>query len=108
MNNEDKAMNALNMSGIDAGFLYNGHTSQLAISVKGVDFAMHKGEIVKWAATYDKIVATAPIEAADLIRESFLTLDVGTVVTDKIRDNLKAALDLLDMYSKHNQDNETD
>lgn len=106
MNNTDKAVKALNMNGMDAGFIYKGHRSQLSISVKGVDFALHEDEIAKWADTYDELVAAAPIEAADLIRESFLTLDVGTVVTDKIRDNLKAALDLLDMYSKHNQDND--
>jgi hypothetical protein len=99
MNNTDKAVKALNMKGIDAGFLNKGHTSQLAIGVKGVDFALHEDEIAKWADTYDELVAAAPIEAADLIRESL----VGTVFTDKIRDNLKAALDLLDLYSEHNR-----
>lgn len=106
MNNIDKAFKALNMAGIDAGFFNKGQKLQLAISVKGVDFALHEDEIAKWAATYDETLATAPIAAAILIRRSCQALDTGNPFDDKIRADLQAAMDLLNLCSTHNQDND--
>jgi hypothetical protein len=105
MNKTDKAVKALNMKGMDADFIYKGHTSQLSINVNGVDFALHEGEIAKWADTYDELVADAPIEAETYLGEALSALDV-TLLTDKVRENLQAAMNLLTLYSEHNQDND--
>lgn len=105
MNNTDKAVKALKMAGMDAGFL-NKHGRQgyhVVIRVKGVLFMLHEEEIAKWAETYDKSVATAPLEAAKLIRRSCQALDMGNRFDEKIRDDLKAAMDLLNLYSEPNQ-----
>lgn len=109
MTNGDKATKALSMAGIDAGWLNkSGEKSRLAIRVNGALFSLHDSEIVKWAATYDKAVATAPREATRLIKQSFLALDAGVKFDNKIRAELQAAMDLLNLCSEPNQAGEGD
>ena len=109
MNNEDKATKALSMAGIDAGWLNkSGEKSRLAIRVNGALFSLHDSEIVKWAATYDEKLATAPIEAEKLVRRSFVRLANGSLFDNAIRADLQAALSLLNLYSTHNMAGEGD
>ena len=109
MNNIDKAVKALNMAGIDVGFLQRrGQINQLAISVKGMHFALHEDEIARWAATYEVSVATAPLEAIKLIRKSCLALDMGNRFDEKIRADLDAATELLNLCSVPNHADEGD